>query len=311
MPRLSLFLLSLLLSTAVEAAEAKPRVLVSIPPLHSLAASVMAGAGSPDLLMPGSASPHDFSLKPSQAQQIQKADLVVWVGPEMEGFLMKPLRGLKDKGKLVTMSALPGMTKLEPREGGPWEAHAHEEEQGHAHGDLETDGHLWLDIGNARLLAAALALKLAALDPAQADIYRQNAKALDARLEQLDASLKRDLAPLAGHSYVVYHDAMQYFERRYGLMPAGSITLEERKPSAKTIARLRQKITKLGAKCVFKEPQAPARPAEMLAEGLPVRIASLDDLGAGIEPGPALYERLLQGLSESLRGCLAVVPAGG
>lgn len=309
MPRLSILLLSLFFSSAVQAADSKPAVLVSIPPLHSLAASVMAGAGSPDLLMPGSASPHDFSLKPSQAQQIQKADLVVWVGPEMEGFLVKPLKGLKDKGKLLTMSAVSGMTKLEPREGGPWEAHAHEAE--HAHGELETDGHLWLDIGNARLLVGALADKLAALDPAQADLYRKNAKVLEARLEQLDASLKRDLAPLSGQSYVVYHDALQYFERRYGLTPAGSITLEERKPSAKTIARLRQKIAKLGAKCVFKEPQAPARPAEMLAEGLPVRIGSLDDLGAGIEPGPALYERLLQGLSENLRGCLAVAPAGG
>ncbi|MFA6019282.1 MAG: zinc ABC transporter substrate-binding protein [Rhodospirillales bacterium] len=311
MQRLSILLLSLLFSTAVEAAENKLAVLVSIPPLHSLAASVMAGAGSPDLLMPGSASPHDFSLKPSQAKQIQKADLVVWVGPDMEGFLVKPLKGLKDKGKLLTMSAVPGMTKLEPREGGPWEAHEHEALQGHAHGELETDGHLWLDIGNARLLAGALALKLSALDSAQADLYRQNAKALDARLEQLDAFLKRDLAPLSGQSYVVYHDALQYFERRYGLTPAGSITLEERKPSAKTIAKLRQKITKLGAKCVFKEPQAPARPAEMLAEGLPVRIGSLDDLGAAIEPGPALYERLLQDLSASLRGCLAVAPAGG
>jgi zinc transport system substrate-binding protein len=293
-------IVGLLLASASAMASEPPKVLVSLAPLHSLAASVMKGAATPELLMPASASPHDFSLKPSDAKRIQNADLVLWVGPQMESFLSKPLVGLKDKQRLLTVSELPGMLLLEPREGGPWEVHA----DGHGHGEQEQDGHLWLDIGNAKLLAGALAERLSSLDPAHGALYRQNAAELSARLDRLDRELKDRLAPLAGKPYVVYHDAFQYFEKRYGLAPAGSITLEERAPSAKTVARLRAKIAKLKAACVFKEPQAPEKPVLMVAEGLNVKIGSLDDLGATLTPGMQLYEDLLKGAAASLADCL-------
>ncbi len=281
------------------AASDAPKVLASIPPLHSLAAQVMAGAGSPELLMPAFASPHDFSLKPSDAKRLGQADLVLWVGPELEGFLVKPLVGLAAKEKVLRMSGIEGMTRHQLREGGPWGGHDH----GHDAHD-EMDGHLWLDIGNAKKLGEALAVKLATIDPARATLYLGNATALSVRLDQLDADLKRDLALLAGKPFMVHHDATQYFERRYGLHGAGAVTLNEKQPSAKSVAALRRKISDLKVRCLFKEPQSQARLTEALAGEMHLRLGALDDLGAGLAPGAELYERLLKGLAASFKDCL-------
>ncbi|CAA6603478.1 High-affinity zinc uptake system protein ZnuA [Rhodospirillaceae bacterium LM-1] len=293
-------LLLLLCPFQVLAAIDAPRVLASIPPLHSLAVQVMAGAGSPELLMKGSSSPHDFSLKPSDAKRLAQADLVLWVGPELEGFLVKPVAGLAAKKSIVQMTAIAGMTLHDMREGGPWGGH-----DGHGHdAHDEMDGHLWLDIGNAKKLADVLAAKLAAIDPARAALYLGNATALSARLDQLDADLKRELAPLAGKPFMVHHDAIQYFERRYGLMGVGSVTLNERQPSAKSVAALRRKIASLKAQCIFKEPQSQVRLTETLASEMRLRLGTLDDLGAALEPGNELYEKLLRDLAASLKACL-------
>ncbi|MBF0353863.1 MAG: zinc ABC transporter substrate-binding protein [Alphaproteobacteria bacterium] len=280
-----------------------PKVVASIAPLHSLAASVMAGVGEPELLLQANASAHDFSLKPSQVRILQRADLVLWVGPEFESFLTKPVTSLGGKGRVLTMSDLPGMLKLKMRKGDFWESHAHGEGHNVA-SSFETDGHLWLDIGNAKLFAAALADRLSIIDPLHAGLYQRNASALALRLNLLDSHLKVQLAPLAARPYVVFHDAFQYFEKRYGLSPLGSITHDERKPSAKALAALRGKISDSGGACIFKEPQASPRLAEILAEGLRVRIGSLDDLGAGLKPGPQMFDSLMTGLADSLKECL-------
>lgn len=308
-----------LLPMASASAAQPPKVVASIAPLHSLAASVMAGVGQPDLLLPAQTSPHDFSLKPSQAQALRKADLVLWVGPRLESFLKKPLAGLSDKGRQLAMAELPGVVSHEVREGGPWETHEHHHEhEGHdqakdgekhaehdEHGELEIDGHMWLDVANATLFAEVLASRLAALDPANGEKYRKNAEDLKTRLAALDGDLKKEMAGLAGKPFVVYHDAFQYFEKRYGLSGAGSITLDERKPSAKKLAAIKKKIAELKAVCVFREPQAPARLAELAAEGTSAKLGVLDALGSGQTVGPDLYTGMLKGVAASLKECLA------
>lgn len=302
-----------LLSPSMSQAEGQPpRLLVSIAPLHSLASAVMEGVATPELLMSAKSSPHDFSLKPSQAKQLQKADLVLWVGPQLESFLDKPVKGLAGKGRLLTISEIPGIRLLQVREGGPWEAHDHDHEahdgKGHKHDHeeaLETDGHLWLDIANAKLTADVLASRLAAIDPANGERYRQNAVQLALSLDKLDENVKRELTGLAGKPYVVYHDAFQYFETRYGLTGAGSITLEERQPSAKKLAAMKRKISDLKAVCVFREPQAPAKLAQLVAEGTQAKLDVLDDLGSELTPGAGLYPDLMLGIARNLRRCLA------
>jgi zinc transport system substrate-binding protein len=116
---------------------AAPDVVVSIKPIHSLVAGVMKGVGEPALIVDGAASPHTFSMKPSNARAIEKADMVFWVGPNMEAFLDKPLDALGKSATVVTLGDAPGLEKLPFREGGPFEAHDDGDEHGHddhAHG---------------------------------------------------------------------------------------------------------------------------------------------------------------------------------
>jgi zinc transport system substrate-binding protein len=304
-------------AAAARAAE-PPTVVASILPLHALAAAVMEGVARPHLLVPPGASPHTFQLKPSEAKKLQEADLVLWVGETLETFLEKPLRTLAKRASVVAVGELPGVETLPPREGGVWAEHGHDHGHGHGHAhgkasaagadhDREIDGHLWLDPMNGKAIVLGLAEVLAGKDPQRAALYRGNAAREAARIEALHAELEARLSPVASRPFVVFHDAYQYLERRYGLSAAGSITVSpERPPSAKRLAALRKTIRERGALCVFAEPQFPAPIVASVAEGTGARTATLDPVGAPpIEPGPAAYRALLDKLGRDLASCLA------
>jgi zinc transport system substrate-binding protein len=277
-----------------------PPVAVSIKPLHGLVAMVMQGVGEPALIVAGNASPHSYALKPSDARALAKARLVVWVGPRFEGFLAKPLKGRQDT---LAITAVPGMTLLEGREGGVWEVH--HDGAAHHHDD-ETDGHLWLDPDNAARLVAAVAERLATLDPAHASAYRANAEAAGARIAEVDAGLAARLKPLAGRPYVVFHDAYQYLETRYGLTPVGAITVDpDRPPSAKRMGALRDRLKGAGVTCVFREPQFAGRTVEALAQSAGARVGVLDPEGGLVDAGPDAWVRIMTGLGDSLSECLS------
>ncbi|CAA7617835.1 High-affinity zinc uptake system protein ZnuA [Magnetospirillum sp. LM-5] len=291
--------LLLCLGTQVHAAELK--VAASIQPLHSLAAAVMAGAGQPAQVVNGLASEHAYALKPSDARLVQAADLVVLVSPAYETFLARPLAAARSD--ILALAQLPGITRLDQREGGAWEAHDHH----HHHSDRdEADFHLWLDPANAKLLVAALADKLAAKDPGRAALYRANAQATLARLDALDSELAARLAPVKTRPYVVFHDAYHYFEARYGLNPVGAVTIDpDRPPSAKRMAALRDRMKSAGAACVFREPQFPSPLAASLAQAAGARLGVLDPQGADLPPGPDLYFTMMRRLADSLTSCLS------
>ncbi|BCX16477.1 MAG: zinc ABC transporter substrate-binding protein [Geminicoccaceae bacterium] len=299
------------IASAVRAAE-PPALVASIVPLHALAAAVMEGVARPHLLVPPGASPHTFQLKPSEARKLQEADVVVWVGEALETFLDKPLRTLAGRATVVRVGELPGVETLPPREGGVWAEHGH----AHGHGkdkgkgadrDREIDGHLWLDPMNGKAIVLGIAELLARKDPARAELYRANAAREATRIEALHAELEARLAPVVNRPFVVFHDAYQYFERRYGLAAAGSITVSpDRPPSAKRLAALRKTIRERGAVCVFAEPQFEAPIVASVAEGTGARTARLDPVGTPpIEPGPAAYRRILDQLGRDLVTCLA------
>ena len=281
-----------------------PAVLVSIKPLHSLVASVMQGVAEPGLIVGGKASPHGYAMKPSDARALERAALVVWVGKDFETWLERPLGKRRDT---LAMTALPGLTRLDTREGGTWEPHAHGHETHHAAEDHdETDGHVWLDTGNASLLVRSVAERLSALDPANATRYAANAEATIGRLAALDARLKAQLAPVAGRPYVVFHDAHQYFEHRYGLSPAGAITVDpERPPGAKRMAALRDRLKSAQAACVFGEPGTPAATAGMLAQSAGARLGQLDPEGVLVPAGPDSYFLQMEGIATAIADCLS------
>jgi zinc transport system substrate-binding protein len=288
-----------------QADAAVPKVVVSIKPIHALVAGVMAGVGEPALIVAGGSSPHVYSLRPSDARKLDAADIVFWVGPIFEGFLTKPLAALAGKADIVELDRAPGVTLLPARQGGDWEEDADEHGHEPAASALEQDGHLWLDPDNAKAIVRLAAAKLAAIDPGNAARYGGNAIALEQRLDALDAALRLRLGPVRGLPFVVFHDAYQYFDRRYGLAAIGSITVSpEHLPGAQRIQAIRAKLARSGAACVFSEP--PFEPALMqtVIEGTGARTGVLDPEGAALPAGPELYFTLMNGLADALATCL-------
>lgn len=281
-------------------ADAAPEVVASIKPIHSLIAGVMEGVREPDLIVAGGASPHLYALKPLDARRLERADIVFWIGPIFEGFLEKPLAALAGNAEIVELDRAPGVALLPAREGGVWEEDKH-----HVASALEQDGHLFLDPDNAKAIVRIAAARLAALDRANAARYAANASALERRLDALDAALRQRLAAVGSARFVVFHDAYQYFERRYGLAAIGSITVTpEVQPGARRLQAIREKIRTLGARCVFREPQFEPRLVDLVISGTAARTGVLDPEGALLARGPELYFDLMNGLADGLLRCL-------
>jgi zinc transport system substrate-binding protein len=316
---------------ALPAAAEPPSVVVSIKPVHSLVASVMQGVAAPSLLVDGSASPHAYSLKPSQAAALAEADLVVWVGAGLEYFLAAPMQSLVPAGHGLELAALPSIALLPVRESGVWDAHehdahtdheqddhadhaehdhdAHDDEAGHDHAHGGYDAHIWLDPGNAIAIVAAVAERLRAIDPANSVVYEANEVATIENLRALDDEIRSTLAPVRDAPFIVFHDAYQYFEVHYGLNAAGSIALDpEQKPGAGRIAAIRERLAAGGVRCAFAEPGFDSALLETATEGSDVSIGRLDPEGIDLEPGPGLYPALLRDLAAALKTCLATAP---
>lgn len=290
-------------------AMAAPQVVATIAPLHSLVAAVMVGVGEPTLLLPGNASPHAYTMRPSQARMLADADMVVWVGPQLETFLEKPLATLGGRARVVAMAEVAGILRLPVREGGIWEEDSHDDHDhgGHGHEAEEAyDAHLWLDPSNARALAETVAKELAVLDPDNAPAYRRNLDSVTRELDALDAEIQDMLSPVKTRPFLVFHDAYQYFEHRYGLSPIGSITVAaDRQPGARRIAAIRDRIHSSGTKCLFREPQFASRIIEPITQGLPVRLGILDPLGGSVPSGPKQYPAMMRALAQAAHACLS------
>ncbi|MBM7048081.1 zinc ABC transporter substrate-binding protein [Rhizobium lusitanum] len=303
----------LLVGTAATAADA-PKVVVSIKPVHSLVAAVMQGVGTPDLIVDGAVSPHTYALKPSNARSLQQAQVVFWVGPGMEAFLQKPLASLGSNATVVELDQAPGITKFKFREGGAFEPHDdgdepaagedHADDHDHDHGEFDT--HLWLDPHNAKAMVAEITTSLVAADPANALIYEANQKALNDKLDALDTEIASTLAPVKDKPFIVFHDAYQYFEHRYGVHVSGSITVSpETIPGAQRVSEIHSKVADLGATCVFAEPQFEPKLVNVVLEGTSAKSGVLDPEAATLPQGPDLYFDLMRGIASSLKACLS------
>lgn len=313
------------LATGPAVADA-PQVVASIKPVHSLVAGVMEGVATPRLVVQGAGSPHTYSLRPSDARALDQAEVVFWVGPDLETFLEKPLQALASDAEVVALGETAGLLRLPTREGGLWERHAHEghdeehayeghdeghreEHHPHAHGQI--DMHLWLDPRNAQVMVEGIALALSEVDPGNAATYRGNAARLRERLAELDTALAEKLAPVQGRPFLVFHDGYHYLEHRYGLAAAGSITVDpERRPGARRLSEIHSGLDELDVACVFAEPQFEPALVETVVGGTKVRTGVLDPLGVDLEAGPSQYFQLLDQLAQSLVDCLGSAQSG-
>lgn len=316
------WLLGVWVCGGASAEAAPPRVVASIAPLGMIAAAVMGDVASPVVLLPPAQSPHHGALKPSQARALADADVVVWIGPNMEMGVDKaldarPAEWLRDR--IFTVSELPGVALLPGRglnEIGDGHGHDHDHDRAHkaehdhnpgeAHDHHDGgDPHLWLSPDNAAAIAAALAERLASIDGERAAQYRANAKAFAASLEVLKSDLAARLQGARGKGFVVFHDAYQYFETPFGLTAVAALTLDPSRPiGGRHLQEVRDKVRAVGAVCIFADAQASPDSVGNLARQLGVKSATLDPLGFGLKPTAKAYSLLLQRLAESFRGCL-------
>ena len=322
----SALLASTFLFTSTAVATADVKVVASIKPVHSLVASVMQGVSEPGLLVKGAGSPHTYSLKPSQAKELQAADIVFWMSHDLEAFLENSIESIAKNAKAVSLMDSHGLMKLNFREGGAFDAHDHghddhgddkHDDHGHDkhddhgddkhddHGHDEVDPHVWLDPQNAKSLVHEIEEHLAEIDPSNAAKYEVNAKAVMKKLDALTKEIEADLKPIRERGYVVFHDAYQYFEKRFGVSAVGSITVSpEVLPGAERVSELRDKVKSLNASCVFSEPQFEPKLVKTITENTDAGTGVLDPLGANIKDGPELYFTLIRNMAKSLKGCL-------
>ena len=318
------FILSILsLLTIFAPANADVKVVTSIKPIHSLASYLMDGVGKPDLIVDGYASPHGFALKPSHAKMLQEADIVFWVGEDLENFLEKPLGSIAKKAEKIELLEIKGLTKLKFRERNIFEEHddhghddhakkeddhddhdkeGHDEHghEGHAHG--EYDPHIWLDPMNAKVILSEMAEHLIENDPKNEAKYKANLKKAHKDLDKLTKKVKSELNK--DFKSIVFHDAYQYFEERFGINILGAFTVNtDVMPGAEQLAEIREVIEHDKVSCIFSEPQFNPDIIKAVAKDTNVATGVIDPLGATLNPGKDLYFDLISNMSKSFKGC--------
>jgi zinc transport system substrate-binding protein len=279
---------------AFAASDTAPRIVVSILPIHSLVAGMTEGIASPTLLIDRPASPHDYSLRPSDAKALNEADLVVWVGPSLESFLVKPLATLGKKAKIVTLTRDPAIDVIHVGE-----------KQGSKPTNLDIDPHIWLDPENAIAITRVVRDALKRIDPANAAAYDSNAqRQIDDLLDLVQSTSAMAKGGFAGRPAILYHDSLRYFARRYGLEIAGTILSGDKLPGGRHMSDLRAALADQNIRCVFTEPEFSPAMAQALIEGSRARLAEIDPLGIKLQPGPRAYRLLIQGIFGGLLNCL-------
>jgi zinc transport system substrate-binding protein len=282
---------------------AAPAVVVTVKPLHSLVAGVMAGVGKPDLLISGQTPARDYVPPAGDAPRLAAARLVFWIGPMLERNLARPLALIKGATEVVAVSEGAGVVLRPTRTGGAWSLED-DAPLGSGAGS-DTDGDLWLDPRNARAIVAVVTARLGAADPPHAGRYTSNAARLYARFDALDTSFQKQLAPIASLRFLVYRDNYQYLEQRYRLSAAGAVLgTSGEPPGPLRMEAVRHQVKLARARCVFGEPDAPEPLLDAVVDGLGVHTAVLDPEGIALKPGPDLYLDLMTGLASSLRKCL-------
>ncbi|HDX9008273.1 zinc ABC transporter substrate-binding protein ZnuA [Aeromonas dhakensis] len=282
-------------------------VLTTIKPLGFIAAAITDGVSEPKVLLPTGASPHDFSLRPSDIRSINEADLVVWVGPELEGFMAKPLA---KHPHVLTLTRVEGMLLFDYSKQAGHGEHADEAHEGHDHDGHEghhhegVDPHIWLGPTQALVIAKALSETLSAQDPANAERYRANLLAFKTKVEAKDKVIAEQMKAVNQKGYFVFHEAYGYWERHYGMSSKGHFTVSpERRPGAKTLVEIRKALEEKKASCIYAEPQFSPAVIESVARNTGAKVLLLDEVGEQVPLGPDGYPRFMQQLADAFAEC--------
>ena len=333
--KLPIILTLLSFLTTFTSANAEIKVVASIKPIHSLVSYLMDGIGKPDLIVDGYASPHGFAMKPSHAKMLQNADLIFWVGEDLENFLEKPLSSIAKKAEKIELIEIKGLQVLKFRERNIFDEHdhdhghddhgkkeddhddhghdddhgkkeddhddhGHDDHEGHAHGEF--DPHIWLDPINAKAMLNEMVEHLIENDPKNEAKYKSNLTKALQEIDKLTIDVMTDLSNSV--SSIVFHDAYQYFEERFNVKVLGAFTVNtDVMPGAEQLAEIREIIEHDKVACVFSEPQFNPDIINAVAKDMKIKTGVLDPLGATLDPGKDLYINLIRNMSASFKGC--------
>lgn len=295
-----------LLALALFGSIAQADVLTTVKPLAFIANGITHGVTESRPLLPVTASPHDYSLKPSDVAQLKSAELVVWIGEEMETFLQKSLARLPAE-KVLRLDEVAEIQQIVEQLGEKKEEHEHHEQGEHSHDhDHDKDYHLWFSPQASEVIAEKIAERLIQLRPADQSKIRENLTAFKANLAEKNRQIKEQLAPVQAKGYYTFHDAYGYFEQAYGLHSLGSFTINPSVAAgAKTLQMIKQNVEQQNAKCLFTEPQFTPKVVETLAKNSKVKVAALDPLGEKISLNPTAYPQFLQSIADTFSDCLS------
>ncbi|BAK11591.1 high-affinity zinc uptake system protein ZnuA precursor [Pantoea ananatis AJ13355] len=284
-------------------------IVASIKPVGFIASAIADGVTPVEVLLPDGASEHDYALRPSDVKRLQNADLVVWVGPEMEAFMTKSAASLPEKKNLEIVQ-ISGVKPLLLRGGEDDDHHDHDDaehdhDEAHHHHHGEFNMHLWMSPEIAKKTAVAIHGKLLELMPQDKAKLDANLQHFEAELVDTDKRIISQLAPVKDKGYFVFHDAYTYFEKHYGLSPTGHFTVNpEIQPGAQRLHQIRTQLVEKKAVCVFAEPQFRPAVIDAVARGTQVRKGTLDPLGTDISLGKDSYVKFLSQLSSQYETCL-------
>lgn len=300
-------------------------VLASVKPLGFIVSSIADGVTGTQVLVPAGASPHDYNLKLSDIQKVKSADLVVWIGEDIDSFLDKPISQIERK-KVITIADLADVKPLLSKahhehfhEDGDHDHkhehkhdHKHEHKHDHEHHDhdhhegLTTNWHVWYSPAISKIVAQKVADKLTVQFPDKKALIAQNLSDFNRTLAEQSEKITAQLANVKDKGFYVFHDAYGYFNDAYGLKQTGYFTINPLvAPGAKTLAHIKEEIDEHKVNCLFAEPQFTPKVIESLAKNTKVNVGQLDPIGDKVTLGKNSYATFLQSTADSYMECLA------
>ncbi|PRJ58568.1 zinc ABC transporter substrate-binding protein ZnuA [Haemophilus influenzae] len=309
-------------------------VLTSVKPLGFIVSSIAEGVTGTQVLVPAGASPHDYNLKLSDIQKVKSADLVVWIGEDIDSFLDKPISQIERK-KVITIADLADVKPLLSKahhehfheDGDHDHDHKHEHKHDHKHDHdhdhdhdhkhehkhdhdhhegLTTNWHVWYSPAISKIVAQKVADKLTAQFPDKKALIAQNLSDFNRTLAEQSEKITAQLANVKDKGFYVFHDAYGYFNDAYGLKQTGYFTINPLvAPGAKTLAHIKEEIDEHKVNCLFAEPQFTPKVIESLAQNTKVNVGQLDPIGDKVTLGKNSYATFLQSTADSYMKCLA------
>jgi len=278
----------LLLIASSSWADAPLKVVTTIKPIHYILSGLLAGSTPPQLLVDGAQLPYHYRLSEPQKKSIQQADLIVWVGPELEKFMLEPLQQLNANTTVLTLLDNEEIKVLPSR----WD-------------ESKRDPFFWLDSRNIIILTDELARVLMKVDPERKALYERNRHQLLLRLARLDRNLEYGYRGLKSGIGMAYYDTLQYFEQAYALKIRGVVTQSPTTPvSGLSLLQSHAKLASGDYSCLLTEQQSAMEQLPILTQGVQLNITPLDSFGTTLESGTDFYFELMKYNTSAIKQCL-------